>query len=334
LIIQEPFLFIFNDNLFFAVLLNGVFMTKKIIITGATGLIGKKLSKALMDRGDEVTVFTRDTNSARKKLPFLNNFVEWNYQKPEEWKSHLDGKDAIVHLAGVNLFSKRWNEDFKKKIIDSRKVSTKNLVEALKDCKNKPEVFVSASGVGFYGDGKESILNEEAQKGNDFLADVCNMWEVESRKAGGYGIRNVQIRTGIVLSTEDGALKEMLLPFKLFIGGPLGSGKQWFPWLHIDDVVRIYIHAIDNKNLSDAVNAASPNIVRMKEFAKTLGKVMKRPSLFPVPEFVLRIVVGEAAGTVVTGQRVSVDKLLNSEYKFGFENLEEALAELLRKQFI
>ncbi len=304
-------------------------MKKKIIITGATGFIGKKLSKALMDRGDEVTVFTRDTNSARKKLPFLNNFVEWNYQKPEEWKSHLDGKDAIVHLAGVNLFSKRWNEDFKKKIIDSREVSTKNLVTAFADCKNKPEVFVSASGVGFYGDGKETILKEEAEKGNDFLAGVCGIWERESQKAGDYRIRNVQVRTGIVLSPEDGALKQMLLPFKLFVGGPLGSGKQWFPWLHIDDIIGIYIHAIDNKIISGAVNSASPNIVRMREFAITLGKVMKRPSLFPVPEFALRIVVGEAAGTVASGQRINVEKLLKSGYKFKFENLEEALSDLL-----
>lgn len=306
-------------------------MAKKIIITGATGLIGKKLCQALFDRGDEVTVFSRNIQAAKKKLPFINNFIEWNYNEPNEWKNHLDGKDAIVHLAGVNLFSKRWNEDFKKKIIDSREVSTKNLVEAINDCKNKPEVFVSASGVGFYGDGKEKILKEDSQNGNDFLAEVCEIWERESQKAGDYGIRNIQIRTGIVLSPEDGALKQMLLPFKLFVGGSLGSGKQWFPWLHIDDIIGIYIHAIDNKNLSGAVNAACPNIVRMKEFAKTLGKVMKRPSLFPVPEFVLRVVVGEAAGTVATGQRVSVDKLLNSKYKFGFENLEDALAELLGK---
>lgn len=304
-------------------------MKKKIIITGATGFIGKKLSKALMDRGDEVTVFTRNTNSAKKKLPFIDNFVEWDYHKPDDWKNHLDGKDAIVHLAGVNLFSKRWNDDFKKKIIDSREESTKNLVEALKDRKNKPEVFVSASGVGFYGDGKETILKEDSQKGNDFLAEVCEIWERESQKAGDYGIRNVQVRTGIVLSPEDGALKQMLFPFKLFVGGPLGSGKQWFPWLHIDDIIGIYIHSIDNKNLSGAVNSANPNIVRMKEFAKTLGKVLKRPSILSVPEFILKIVVGKAAGTVASGQRINVEKLLKSGYRFKFENLEGALKNLL-----
>lgn len=306
-------------------------MPKKIIITGATGLIGKKLSKVLATRGDEVTVFSRNIDSAKKKLPYLNNFVTWNYKNPDEWKNHLDGKDAIVHLAGVNLFSKRWNDHFKKDIVESREVSTGNLVKSLKDCKDKPGIFITASGVGYYGDGGDTILPEDSPKGNDFLAEVCEIWERESQKAGDYGIRNVQIRTGIVLSPEDGALKQMLLPFKLFVGGPLGSGKQWFPWLHIDDIINIYIHAIDNKNISGPVNAASPGIVRMKEFAKTLGNVIKRPSLFPVPEFALRIVVGEAAGTVVTGQRVSVDKLLKSGYNFGFENPEDALKDLLRK---
>ncbi|MBS4033115.1 MAG: TIGR01777 family oxidoreductase [Ignavibacterium sp.] len=304
-------------------------MTKKIIVTGATGLIGKKLSRALTDRGDEVTVFTRNTDSAKKTIPFVKSFVKWNYKNPDEWKNHLDGKDAIVHLAGINLFSRRWNENFKKKIVESRELSTRNLVQSLGDCKEKPEVFISASGVGYYGDGGETKLTEDSSKGNDFLADVCNVWEHESRKADDYGIRNVQVRTGIVLSPEDGALKQMLLPFKLFIGGSLGSGKQWFPWIHIDDMVEIYIHAIDNKNIYGPVNAANPNIVRMKEFAKTLGKVLKRPSLFPVPEFVLRIVVGEVAETVVTGQRVNVDKLLISGYEFEFVNLEEALRGLL-----
>lgn len=309
----------------------GVIMSKKIIITGATGLIGKKLSKALANRGDEVTVFSRNIESAKKIIPYIKNCVTWNYRNPDEWKNHLDGKDAIVHLAGINLFSRRWNEKFKKDIVESREVSTRNLVQSLNDCKNKPKVFISASGVGYYGDGGDKILPEGSPKGNDFLADVCDVWERESQRASEYGIRNVQVRTGIVLSTEDGALKQMLLPFKLFVGGALGSGKQWIPWLHIDDIVNVYIHLIDDKIISGPVNAANPNIVRMKEFAKSLGKVMRRPAIFPVPEFVLRIVVGEATGTVVSGQRVKVNKLLESGYHFKFENLEQALEDLLRK---
>lgn len=304
-------------------------MSKRIIITGATGLIGKKLADALISRGDELIVFSRDTKKAKSISPTGVECVEWNYQRPDQWKSKLENADAVVHLAGINLFAKRWNEKFKKEVIDSRKVSTKNLVEAITSRANKPEVFISASGIGYYGDCGDKILNEDSPLGKDFLADICEVWESESRRTGEFGIRNVQIRTGLVLSTQDGALKKMLLPFKFFIGGPLGNGKQWASWLHIDDIVAIYLHAIDNQNISGAVNAASPNPVRMKEFAKTLAKILHRPSLFPVPKFALKIVVGEAAEVVTASQRVDVKKLLSSGYKFKFEMLEEALRDLL-----
>ena len=234
--------------------------------------------------------------------------VEWNYQHPEQWKSKLENTDAVIHLAGINLFSKRWNDEFKRAVLESREVSTKNLVEAIKSCTNKPEVFISASGIGYYGDCGETILNENSPKGNDFLADVCEVWENESENVEASGVRSVQVRTGLVLSPEDGALKQMLPAFKLFVGGPLGNGKQWSSWLHIDDIVGIYLHAIDNKNLSGAVNAASPNPVRMNEFANTLGKVLKRPSLFPVPKFILRLIVGEAAEVVTASQRIDPRK--------------------------
>jgi len=304
-------------------------MAKKIIITGATGLIGKKLSDALIDRGDEVIIFTRNRETAKSLFPNAMECVEWNYQHPEQWKSKIENSDAVIHLAGTNVFAKRWSDSFKKEILESRELSTKNLVEAIGKSKNKPSVFISASGVGFYGDCGETILNEKSPKGNDFLAKVCEVWESESRKIGEFGIRNVQIRTGLVLSTEDGALKQMLPPFKLFIGGPLGNGKQWSSWLHIADIVGIYLLAIDNKNLSGAINAASPNPVRMEEFAKTLGKVLHRPSLISVPKIVLKIIVGEAAEVVLASQRIDVKKLLKSGYKFKFEILEESLKELI-----
>ena len=305
-------------------------MSKKIVITGATGFIGKKLSKALAERGDEVTIFTRNVESAKKDFPFIKNFVKWNYKNPDEWKFHLDNKDAVIHLAGLNLFERRWNEDFKKLIIETREYSTKNLVLSIKDCKNRPEVFVSASGIGYYGNSGDTIVAEESTKGNDFLSDVCEVWEKESQKAGEYGTRNVQVRTGLVLSPEEGALKQMLLPFKFFVGGPLGNGKQWVSWLHIDDIVGIYIHAIDNTNLSGTVNAASPNPVKMKEFAKALGNVLNRPYFISVPKFLIRFSVGEAADVVLSGQRVDVTKILNSGYKFKFENLGETLKDLLK----
>ncbi len=303
---------------------------KRIVITGATGLIGKKLADALIVRGDEVIVFTRNAEKARSIFPGAFECVEWNYQHPEQWKSKFENSNAIVHLAGINLFAKRWNNDFKKEVLESREVSTKNLVEAIKSCINKPEVFISASGIGYYGDCRDSILDEKSTKGNDFLADVCEVWERESQKIGELGIRNVQIRTGLVLSIEDGALKQMSPAFKLFVGGPLGNGKQWSSWLHIDDIVGIYLHAIDNKNISGAVNATTQNPVRMKEFANTLGKVLNRPSLFPVPRLILRLVVGEAVEVVTASQRINSKKLLDSGYKFKFENLEDALKDLLR----
>ena len=305
---------------------------KRIIVTGATGLIGQKLVCALIQRGDEVIIFSRNASKAKSVVSNAKEYVEWDYNKPELWESKLENSDAVVHLAGTNLFSKRWNDNFKKALLESREVSTKNLVEAIKLTKNKPDVFISASGIGYYGDRADDLLTEESQAGNDFLAEVCKVWESEASKVSEFGIRNVQIRTGLVLSIEDGALKQMLPPFKFFIGGPLGNGKQWSSWLHIDDIVGIYLHSIDNKNLSGAVNAAAPNPVRMKEFANILGKALHRPSIFSVPKFVLKIVVGEAAEVITASQKVDAQKLLNSGYKFRFPDLYNAFQNLLNKK--
>lgn len=304
-------------------------MSKRIVITGSTGLIGKKLAYKLIQRGDKVIIFSRDVEKAKSIIPKAEEYVEWNYRYPTTWIEYIEKCDVVVHLAGLNVFAKRWNYSFKKEILESREVSTKNLVEAIGRSQSKPSVFISASGVGYYGDESDNILSENSPSGKDFLADVCKVWENEAAKVEAYGVRNVRVRTGLVLSSDDGALKQMLLPFKLFIGGPLGNGKQWSSWLHIDDIVGIYLHAIDNITLSGAINAASPNPVRMNEFANTLGKVLKRPSLFPVPKFMLRIVAGEAAEIITASQRIDVKKLLNSGYKFKFEKLENAFKDLL-----
>lgn len=302
---------------------------KRIIITGATGLIGRKLSRKLFEAGHQIIVFSRNASSAKNILKQDFVYVDWDYRKNDKWIESIASADAIVHLAGINLFAKRWNKSFKEEILVSRKETTKALVDAVKMNKAKPEVFVSASGVGYYGDCSDKLLDENSPAGNDFLAEVCKAWEAEAAEVEKVGVRRVSVRTGIVLSKEDGALKKMLLPFKLFVGGPLGNGKQWFPWIHIDDIVGIYYHTIENQNLSGAVNAASPNICTMKEFAKTLGKVLHRPSLFSVPEFALKIAIGEAGEVVLMSQRVKVDKLLGYGFKFKFENLEEALRNLL-----
>lgn len=304
---------------------------KKIVITGATGLIGKNLAHKLYEQGNQIIVFSRNSKTARNILKEDFEYIDWNYKNPELWLDKISQADVVIHLAGINLFARRWNDEFKNEIIISRRDTTKSLADAIINSSVKPKVFISASGVGYYGDGGDQILNEDSPPGKDFLAEVCKVWEAEAAEVERIGVRRVSIRTGIVLSTEDGALKRMLLPFKLFIGGPLGNGKQWFPWIHIDDIVGIYIHAIENENLSGAVNAASPNICTMKEFASTLGKILNRPSLFSVPKFALKLAIGEAADVALMSQRVSVKKILDSGYKFKFENLESALKNLLKK---
>lgn len=303
---------------------------KKIIITGATGSIGRSLTQQLIARGDAVTVFTRNPESAKKKIADASKYFKWEYENPDAWMNELNGVDTVVHLAGANLGAKRWNDEYKKLAYDSRILSTKNLVEAIKAVEQKPKAFICSSAVGIYGNRYDEILDEKSSAGNDFMANICKDWEKEAEKVEQYGVRRVSVRTGLVMQKDEGVLKKMLFPFKLFIGGPLGSGRQWFPWIHIDDIVGIYMQAIDNEKVSGAINGASPGIVTMKEFSKSLGKILKRPSVFPVPKFIMKIAAGEVAEFAVMSQRTSVEKIITAGYEFKFENLEEALRNLIK----
>jgi len=303
---------------------------KKIIVTGSTGSIGRRLVKELVSKGDEVTIFTRNPEQAKKKIANANKFVKWDYDKPDEWQQYLNGVDAIIHLAGANLSGKRWNNDYKKLAYESRIISTRNLVVAIKSIKEKPKVFITSSAVGIYGNRYDEILVETSSLGNDYLANLCKDWENEAAKVEEIGVRRVSVRTGLVLNKNEGVLKQLYLPFKLFVGGPLAGGKQWFPWIHIDDIVGIYLQAIDNDNLSGAVNGASPGIISMKEFAKSFGKVLRRPSLFPIPKLAMKIVAGEVAEYAVMSQRTSAEKIIEAGYKFRFENLGVALGDLIK----
>ena len=307
-------------------------MKKKIVVTGATGLIGKSLVKKLIERNDSVVVLSKKTLQVKQLFANSVEIIEWDYGFDDRLVKALAGVDAVIHLAGANIASKRWNESYKKTIIDSRTVPTRNLIKAMQQSNNIPSVFVCASAVGFYGNTGEKSIAENSPAGNDFLSQVCAVWEEESSKVEQLGIRRVSVRTGIVLSTQDGALKKLLLPFKLFAGGPLGNGKQWFPWIHIDDEVDIFLHAIDNNNLTGAVNAVSPGHLRMKEFASNLGGILKRPSLFCVPSFVLKIVLGEAAESILYSQKIKPEKLLNTRFKFKFSSPTEALSDLIKNK--
>ena len=305
-------------------------MPEKIVLTGATGLIGRKISEALINRSDELIIFTRSPEKAKQIIPGAKEYVKWDYNYPDEWKEKITGVDSVIHLAGENVMGKRWTQSYKTKIIESRIVSTKNLIEAISHADQKPKSFISASAVGFYPYSDTEEFTEDSKPGNHFLSQVTKQWEDETEAVDKYGVRRVNIRTGIVLDKNEGALAKMLLPFKLFIGGPLGTGKQWFPWIHINDIVGIYLFAHDNKNIDGALNAVAPEFINMKSFCKNLGKVINRPSIFNVPSFVLNIVLGKGTEAVLNGSKIKPQRTLGFGYKFLFDNSLKALSEILK----
>src|ERR1035437_10545661 len=303
-------------------------MHRKIAITGATGLIGRELCRKLHEEGDEVTVFTRGIKKGKELFPYLTDFVELDYNKPELWKNELNGKDTVVHFAGANIFGERWTNSYKKTIMNSRKSATKILVDSIGELKNKPKTFISSAAVGYYGDKGDDIITEESPSGTDFLFMFCRSWEYEARQVEKFDVRRVSIRTGIVLSSDEGALKKMILPFKLFAGGSIGKGNQWFPWIHIEDIIGAYLFALNNEFMG-VLNGTSPNPVTMREFAKTLGKVLHRPSFFTVPEFMLKLAVGEGAQSILSSLRVIPQELIKNSFQFKYKYLEPALTSLL-----
>jgi uncharacterized protein len=307
-------------------------MNKKVIITGASGLIGLHLCKELIRRGNEITIFSRTPEKTRIIIPGAVEYVNWNYHEPKEWQNIVDGKNAIIHLAGANISGKRWTEKYKKEILESRIISTQNLIRAIENSSRKPECLIMSSAVGYYGNAGDEILTETSPSGTDFLAKVCRDWENESEYVDTLGIRRVNVRTGIVLTTEGGALKRMLLPFEFFVGGPLGNGKQWFPWIHIDDIVQIYLNVLDNKSIKGPINANAPGIVSMKEFSKRLGTTLNRPSVFYVPKVILRLVIGQVTESVLASQRAVPKALLDNGFKFKYENIQAALNDLIKRR--
>ncbi|MDP2037166.1 MAG: TIGR01777 family oxidoreductase [Ignavibacteria bacterium] len=301
----------------------------KVAITGATGLIGKKLTKKLIERGDEVFVLSRSVDSAKQILPNASGFIEWG-NNSNAWQSKLSGVEDVIHLAGENVMGRRWGAAHKKKVLESRVNGTRNLVDAISRLDVKPKTFISASAIGIYGN-QENQVDESSAPAHDFLGNVVKAWEVETHKVDKLGIRRVNVRTGIVLDEKEGALAPMVKQFKFFLGGSIGNGNQWFSWIHVDDIVGIFLFALDNTNVSGAINGTAPTPVRMKDFAKTLGKVMHRPAIFNVPGFAMKIILGEGAEAVLGGANVKSEKIQKYGYKFRFEDLNAALINLLRK---
>ncbi len=308
-------------------------MENHIVITGATGVIGSALAKQLIAEGDSVVVLSRSPDSAASRVPGAAAYAKWDYDMPKgEWTSYIDGAKAVVHLAGKPLLEARWTEEHKVACYESRVVGTRNLVKAIAQAEKKPEVLLSASAIGYYGsfDSCEETteLDEGAPAGDDFLAKICLDWEKATGELSSE-VRLVLLRTGIVLSTKGGMLQQLLLPFNLFLGGPVGSGRQCISWLHIDDEVAVIRTALEDTSWKGPVNLVGPQPVSMQEFAGALGSVMSRPSLLPVPKFVVQVLMGEGAEYAVKGQKVVPSFLGEHGYRFRHPGLDEALRDLI-----
>lgn len=302
-----------------------------IVVTGGTGFIGRALCTSLFQDGHRVTILTRDAREASQLLGAIVTAVEWNGRDAGPWEYCLEGADAVINLAGAPIADARWTDARKRLLFDSRVRTTRLLVEALSRRSLKPLRLISASGIGYYGAGDDRMLDEGASRGQGFLADLCLAWEAEALRAAEFGTRVVLVRTGMVLEKDGGALPKMLLPFRLFAGGPVMPGTQWVSWIHRQDLVGLIRWALANETISGPINAVAPSPVTMAEFSKTLGKVLHRPSWFPVPEFVLRFALGELGSLMTTGQRVSPTKALTGGYAFHYPMLEPALRVILAK---
>jgi uncharacterized protein len=303
----------------------------KIVVAGGTGFIGSALCARLAAQGHSLILLIRSISSAADSPN--KKTILWQPELPGEWENILAQAvaeaDGIINLTGESIAGKRWSEVQKRKLRSSRIESTRALVTAIARAKKKPGFLLNASAVGYYGPRGDEEVTEETGPGDDFLSRLCVEWEDESKKAEAQGVRVIRLRTGIVLGTGGGALSKMIMPFKLFIGGPLGSGRQWMPWIHLDDEIGLIEFLLENTDARGAVNATAPNPVTMKEFCRTLGSVLHRPCWAPVPGFALRVLLGEMADILLMGQRAVPATAQKLGYRFRYPTLQEALETLL-----
>lgn len=302
-----------------------------IVVTGGTGFIGRPLCASLCQEGHRVTLLTRRKDEAQRLFGSAVTAVEWNDQEAGAWEHCLEGADAVVNLAGAPIAAGRWTDARKRLLTESRVLSTRLLVEALSRRSSKPTTLISASGIGYYGASDDRVLDEGAARGQGFLADLCLAWEAEALRAAEFGVRVVMLRTGMVLEQDGGALSKMLLPFRLFVGGPIMPGTQWVSWIHRRDHVGLIQWLLAMPSVSGPVNAVAPDAVTMNRLCEVLGRVLHRPSWLPVPGFVLHLALGELGTLMTTGQRVNPAKALSGGYVFHYPTLEPALRAILTK---
>lgn len=303
----------------------------RVFVTGGSGLVGSRLKTRLLERGDEVVILTRRPEAIPAQAGVTA--VAGDPTQPGPWMSAIHSCDAVVNLVGEGIFNKRWNAAFKEALVKSRVDSTRNVVQAMKASPKRadgtPKVLVSASAIGIYGPHDDEKLTESSPAGDDFLAKLCVDWEKAAIDAESAGVRVVILRVGVVLDAAGGALAKMLPPFKMFVGGPVGSGKQYMSWIHHEDLVGQIVFALDHSEFTGPMNGAAPNPVTNAEFSKALGKVLGRPSFLPTPAIALRVAMGEVANVVTKGQRVLPARSIEAGYSFRFAEIEPALRDVL-----
>ncbi|AFZ35950.1 protein of unknown function DUF1731 [Stanieria cyanosphaera PCC 7437] len=303
----------------------------KIAITGATGFVGSRLVERLNQEKHQIVVLTRNPDKAKKVFPASAfskvELVQYSPKQSGDWQKAIDGCDAVINLAGEPI-SERWTPQHKQEILESRKIGTQKIVEAIKQAEVKPQVLISGSAIGYYGTSETATFDENSSPGNDFLAEVCREWEAEAEQVKEAGVRLVIVRVGIVLG-NGGALAKMIGPFKMFAGGPIGTGRQWFSWIHREDLVTLIITALNQTNMVGVYNATAPNPVRMAQFCQILGEVMNRPSWLPVPEFVLELLLGDGAKVVLEGQQVLPKQTQKLGFQYQYPELKSALKEVI-----
>jgi len=299
-----------------------------VLIFGGTGFVGRNLTKELLENGYQVYIATRNPQKTANRSGNEIQVLEWDNLSPISSIKKLEQIDVVINLAGESIGNRRWTNSVKEEIIASRIRTTDAIVTAINNGTIQPRVLINASAVGYYGPREDEEITEFEEVGQDFLAQVCRDWENEAYKVQSNFTRVVTIRIGVVLGKE-GALNRMAMPFKFYIGGPLGKGNQWLSWIHIQDLSSMVRFIIEHQELTGPINAVTPNPVRMRDFSKILGKVLNRPSWLPVPEILLKIALGQMAEMLLHGQRAVPMKILNANFEYRFSNLKAALENAL-----
>jgi uncharacterized protein len=306
----------------------------RVFLMGGTGLIGGRLIQRLQERHDEIVLLTRRPDVAHAKWAEACTIVEGNPMEAGAWMKAVDPCDAVVNLVGEGIFTRRWNAEFMRLLVDSRVKSTENVVKALaanpRGASGAAKVLANASAIGYYGPHRDEDLTEDSPAGHDFLAEICVAWEIAAKGAETLGVRTTRVRIGLVLDSAGGPLQQIKLPFKLFVGGPVGlTGSHYCSWIHSADIVGLFLLALDDPKCHGALNGSAPHPVTNKHFSKALGRAMHRPSFIPTPKLALRVMLGKVASVVTTGQRVLPKKALELGYRFTFADVDAALINLI-----